>query len=331
MKILIVDKEGMRDFGRVGHRCKVALDSLGHDTSNFCYRKYYFHKFALGRWIISNRLVNLVKKTKPDIMLVLKGESLTPGTIEIISKMGVKTANWCNDEPFGEIGPFNKITNVSEYDFFFVFDTIYLPRLRKMNKNSYQLPPGADPFEIYKEEIPLEKRSYPYDVSIAGSRYEVRERLLSQLTNFKLAIAGPNWKKTIKELRPFVVHNKYLSIRELVLFFNQSKINLNNYYYHLKNPNIIEPHNSIPQSRTFEIPASRSFQICENLRDIDKYFIPDKEIVLYSSTEELKKKIQYYLDNPEERKKILEAGYARVVKEHTYVHRMKKMLEIINA
>lgn len=330
MKFLIVDKEPPNDYGRIGLRCKSALQQLGHETQNFCYRKFYFHKFNITRRIIDYWLLNEVKRTKPEVLLVLKGESLLQGTIKKISNLGIKTVNWCNDEPFGQIMKSNKIFNISEYDYFFLYDKLYVKKISKINKNTYQLPPGADPFEIYKEEIPLEKRQYKYDVSVLGSRYESRERILPQITNFNLAIAGPSWKKTIPKLRPFVVNSTWFSIRDLVRFFNESKINLNIYYYHYKNPDILEPRNSIPQHRTFEIPASNSFQICEKLRDIDDYFEPDKEIVFYKNVKDLRDKISYYLENEKERLKITKTGHKRVKKEHTYVHRMHTLINTID-
>jgi len=331
MKILIVSKESQTNYGRMGYRYGKALEKLGHNVEHFCYRLFYLNKSFLTRNLVDLLLVNKVKEIKPDILFVFKGETLLKGTIKKISKMGIVTVNWANDEPFGELWKSNKIKNIDEYDFFFVFDKIFINKLKKINENIFQLPPGADPFEIYKEEIPLKERKYKYDLSLLGTRYEVREKLLKQLKQFNPAIAGPSWNKTIKELKPFVKKSKYFSIRDLVRFFNQSKINLNIYYYHTQNSNVVEPHNRIPQSRTFELPASKSFQICENLRDIPTYFEPDKEIVLYDNIDDLKKKISYYLENPSERIKIVEAAYRRIVKEHTLVHRMKTMIEIIES
>jgi len=330
MRILIVDKEPNLEFGRMGHRYRLALESLGHTVKNFCYRKYKFNKSPPTKRIIDYLLIQKVKSFHPDILLVFKGESLSSGTIKKISNIGVKTANWANDEPFGELLKSNKINNVKEYDYFFVFDEIFINRLKEENESVFQLPPSADPFKVYKESIPLAKRKYLYDVSLVGSKYKNREILLKQLKSFNLAIAGPSWKNTLPELKPFVKNSKYLSIRQMVRFFNLSKIVLNNYYYHVENPNVTEPHNSIPQSRTFELPASKSFQICENVRGLSDYFELGKEIVVYNDIEDLKEKISYYLKNPSERIKIIEAGYERVVKEHTPVHRMRTMLKIMN-
>ena len=54
-----------------------------------------------------------------------------------------------------------------------------------------------------------------------------------------------------------------------------------------------------------------------------------KEMVYYENVEDLKEKLDYYIDNKEERHKISLAGHKKVVKEHTDYHRIKKMLRLI--
>ncbi len=107
----------------------------------------------------------------------------------------------------------------------------------------------------------------------------------------------------------------------MVKLFNESKIVVNPYgpsrYFIVPNP------------RTFEIPASRSFQLTDMPRDVKTYFKPGKEIVIYKDQKDFKEKADYYIENDEERLKIAQAGYNRVVKEHTMTHRIEKMLSLL--
>jgi len=64
-----------------------------------------------------------------------------------------------------------------------------------------------------------------------------------------------------------------------------------------------------------------------NLGDI---FEIGKEIETYKSSDELIEKIQYYLTHEDERKKIVEAGQKRTLKDHTYEIRMKELMDIFN-
>ena len=53
----------------------------------------------------------------------------------------------------------------------------------------------------------------------------------------------------------------------------------------------------------------------------------DKEIVMFRDPEELLYKTDYYLKHDEERRKIAQAGYARVMRSYTYEVRMRMLME----
>lgn len=64
----------------------------------------------------------------------------------------------------------------------------------------------------------------------------------------------------------------------------------------------------------------------ENLGDI---FEVGKEVVAYSSPEDLSRKISYYLKHEEERQKIALAGQKRTLRDHTYQNRMVELKDIL--
>ena len=134
-----------------------------------------------------------------------------------------------------------------------------------------------------------------------------------------MRLAGPGWNKTNRVFARNAL--PYVNIVEMTRLFNESKIVLNPYgaskYFIVPNP------------RTFEIPATRSFELTNMPREAGDYFRLNKEIVVYKNDAEFKEKVDYYLGNDEERTKITLAGYDRVVKEHTIKHRIETMLSII--
>ncbi|HLD60188.1 MAG TPA: glycosyltransferase [Candidatus Bilamarchaeaceae archaeon] len=79
--------------------------------------------------------------------------------------------------------------------------------------------------------------------------------------------------------------------------------------------------------RTFKVPACGCFELCDANKSVYKYFAKD-EVILAEDEKDWYEKIEYYLENDEEREKIAEKGYQRVQKEHLYTHRVKKMIEI---
>jgi glycosyltransferase involved in cell wall biosynthesis len=80
--------------------------------------------------------------------------------------------------------------------------------------------------------------------------------------------------------------------------------------------------------RLFEIPGAKTLQIADKCPS--DWFIDGHEIVLYKNKEDFLRKINYFVDNDEERERIAKNGYGKLVREHQYKHRVKKLLNIIH-
>jgi hypothetical protein len=78
--------------------------------------------------------------------------------------------------------------------------------------------------------------------------------------------------------------------------------------------------------RTFKIPLSGGFQVCDYVKCIGKYLEDGKEIIMAKDTKDWFDKIDYYIKNPEKRLPVIEAGRQRVLKEHTYHNRIDTIL-----
>ncbi len=81
--------------------------------------------------------------------------------------------------------------------------------------------------------------------------------------------------------------------------------------------------------RAFEIPACGGFLLSDYRPEAENFFEIGKEIVCFKNVKELKDKTRYFIDHPKERKAIAERGRKRVLDEHTYKHRLKKIIKII--
>lgn len=81
--------------------------------------------------------------------------------------------------------------------------------------------------------------------------------------------------------------------------------------------------------RAFKIPLCGGFQISDHVKCLEKYFVPDREIIIGNNLDDWKEKVIHYIQNPEERDSIINAGKARVLAEHTYHHRANQMLSIV--
>lgn len=80
--------------------------------------------------------------------------------------------------------------------------------------------------------------------------------------------------------------------------------------------------------RTFKIPICGGFEITDDVACIRKYFKDGEEIVIAKDKNDWLEKINYYVRNPERRDKIIKAGMARVLADHTYHNRVQELIGI---
>jgi Glycosyl transferases group 1/DUF based on E. rectale Gene description (DUF3880) len=82
--------------------------------------------------------------------------------------------------------------------------------------------------------------------------------------------------------------------------------------------------------RVFEALCSGRLLLTNRVKNgLEKLFSNKKHLVIYSNVEELLLLAQYYLDNPEEREMIAQAGQAEILAKHTYQHRTNQILSAI--
>jgi spore maturation protein CgeB len=80
--------------------------------------------------------------------------------------------------------------------------------------------------------------------------------------------------------------------------------------------------------RTYEVPINGALLIMERIVDngMESIFIENSEYLAYNDIDELCQIIENVVKNPDEFQKIRDAGHKRAIAEHTYTHRMEKML-----
>lgn len=308
----------------LSHFCMHALKELNHEVYPISPKDLmFFGKPILGRWAIARynrRVLEFAKSVKPDIFFTINGKLIYRKTVEKIKDLGVKTVCWWVDPPeiYTEWKGYMK-----SYDYFFTF----IPRmdinyLGKKLPNVYYLPLGC-----WKALDPRNLSKFDRDVCFVGTMYRNREKVMAEILKkgFKLEIFGGNeWKKAKHVAKAYT--GKAVIGDEMLHEYRKSKIGLNIHQdYGIKKTKKLGAN-----MRTFEIPASGCFQIVDYRHYIDELFEVDREIVCFENTKDLVDKIEYYLENDDEREKIAEAGRRRVLREHTYIKRMKDMLSVLD-
>ena len=99
---------------------------------------------------------------------------------------------------------------------------------------------------------------------------------------------------------------------------------------------IINRHGSIAQNfavnmRMFEATGSGALLVTEDMVNLKQLFSPNGEVVVYKSNSEAANLIGYYLGNDSELEKIAISGQKRTLKEHTYMKRIERLIEIVES
>jgi spore maturation protein CgeB len=332
MKILIVGVEQVRKDDRYmddkGWSFQKAFERLGMKTETFFYKKKGRLAFIeknkrvkdLWRSYMNKNLFKSVMDGKPDILFISKGETITVDTLwKIREKTSTRIVNVFPDNPFYT----GKFEAIEPCHYFFVKDSYVLDVLQKAGlKNVYYLPQCTDP-DVHKpmQLNDQENELYCSDLSLIGSMYPYRLKFIEQIVDFNPSLWGRGWSKVSNLEILKLYRGKDIRGTRKAKAISGSAISLNPHH----------PLNDINgvNRRTFDIAACRGFQLVDCKVDMERVFTINKEIICFRTIDELRRLIEYYLRHPNERVQVAEAAYQRVLKEHTYDHRAKEILEII--
>lgn len=289
---------------------------------------------VIGRRIVhefSNQIKNLIDGFKPELTFVFKGAMVTRSVLEYIHQKGSLLFNFYPDWDFGKY--YSQMGNdftlcMREYDIVFTPKSYHIGRFQREGVRRVEfLPYAYDPWCHFRVEPTLEERSgFACDVVFIGSweenRAEVLESLINKTFPYTMKVWGNQWNRLSKNsvLRPYVQFKPAIGLTQAKIFAS-SKIAL----AFIKSPDL-------HSSRTFEIPAYGAFMLAERSTEHLEFFHENQEIVCFADLDELRYKIQYYLEHDRERQEIARAGYQKVTTGgHSYVDRANQILEIYNA
>jgi len=105
--------------------------------------------------------------------------------------------------------------------------------------------------------------------------------------------------------------------RELPSFYNACKVNFN--------ATSIQMGTAVNQ-RVFDVPSCGAFLLTDRQASIEALFEPGKEMIAYGEIGEIGELAGFYLRNDAAREAVAARGRSRVVREHTYRHRLEAMV-----
>jgi spore maturation protein CgeB len=267
-----------------------------------------------------------VAEFDPEICVVMAQAPVGPQFPARLAQNGIVSAfwyveNWRHLPYWRDIAP--------QYDFFFHIQPGEFERkLEEIGcRNHAFVQTGCDP-GVHRP-VTLsdeERREYECDLSFAGAGYYNRQQLFKGLTDYNFRIWGVDWPE--RELaRCLAGGERRFSTEDFMKIVAGSKINLN--LHSSTSHDGVDPKSDAINPRVFEIAAAGGFQLCDPCIGLENHFDFESELPVYRSLSELRSRIDYYLAHPEARQEVAQRARARVLREHTYEHRARQMLDLI--
>lgn len=291
-----------------------ALDRMGHEIFYFDFLSL---EQELGREKMNQRLLEVADEFQADLLFCcLFQENFGFETFRKISDSGKTiTFNWFTDDHWR----FDNFSNRWAPAFNFVATTAAsaLPKYAAMGyKTVLKTQWACNHLEYRPLQLPLD-----IDVSFVGLAHGIRPKLVEQIrkAGIKITTRGKGWPEG------------RIGQEEMIALFNRSRINLN-FSNASKKPSLLKrifkgAKAQVQQikGRNFEIPGCGGFLMTDAAENLEQYFVPGKEIVIYENTNDLIEKTRYYLAHEEERAAVARAGYERTIREHTYEKRFNDL------
>ncbi len=165
-----------------------------------------------------------------------------------------------------------------------------------------------------------EPRALAYETAVTWHATGLyRLSLVKRLRPFHPRIIGDGgWGELLNG--GFQLHRELNYYSDLTAFYNVSRVSFNATSRQMKNG---------VNQRVFDVPACRRVAVTDWTPQLEDLMEPGVEILAYRTGDEVPEGISRVLRDEAFRKKISEAGYRRVLGEHTYVHRLREMIRVM--
>jgi spore maturation protein CgeB len=270
----------------------------------------------------------LQKRHNPHLVLVLLGVKLTKANLLLLKSLSVPKAVWYTDDPYA-IDACLKTCHV--FDWIFTNESEAVPVYTQVTRARVGHLPLAAPFPVYapSRRVPVSYRSRLVLVGSAfRNRLETIHLLAPFLRSYRTKLVGPGWDR-LPSQAAFQIRSRWVEAVEVRRYYNAAEIVLNLHRAH-DDPYLKQNRRGVraetPNNRVFEIAACRAFQLADYRRDLEEMYDPEREVVTFRSSEELKEKIRFYLPRKKLRQAIAGRAFRRTLHEHLYRHRIREML-----
>lgn len=311
------------------------LEQLGHDVSCIPYDARVGIRGKLAGKLIEDvpdqlgwdvqrqrvartttRVRDAMASGKFDVLLVVKGDVLDPEFVSDVRRAGTRTVLYLYDEIRRTR---HTMESISAYDTVAAYSRQDFGQLEALG-HDVRYVPGA--FDIRMKPGSMPVRTDP-DLVFIGARYGRREEFLNfaQESGLSVRAYGRDWSRhpvdrtrALSWRRPGIPASRDVPLTEsgsvlagaaaaLNVHFNQDGLTM----------------------RTYEIPGMGGLQVIDRT-DVHEAYEPGREILTFSSPEELVELVRAAKRDPAWAAKIRTAGRKRTLDEHTFQRRCAELI-----
>lgn len=268
-----------------------------------------------GRWLAST-LRAIVTTFEPDVVQVqcmdaLPGEVITqlaaPGRY-LVGQTAAPTPPWTQARLFDLI--LSSLPN-------------FVERFRREGAIAFNIPLAFDP-AVHAAVGPVE-RDVP--ASFVGTMSDAHRRRLDTLgalgrtsaVDIWSADARPDWLSAHPRVRD---HGPAWG-RDMYRVLARSRLTVNVHGEHAEG--------YANNLRLYEATGMGALLVTEEARNLQELFEPGSEVITYRDASELTRVVRHFEAHPEEASQIAAAGQARTHRDHTWLLRMERWTEIVEA
>lgn len=265
---------------------------------------------------LNRRFLETVVCEKPDVIFcVLMGYELWMETIDLVrANCNTVLINWSTDDSW-KYEQFSRLVAPHFHIYATTYPDAFVKSLADGISNFILTQWAANREDFMK---PLPARQCRFQVSFVGSAYGNRTKWISKLKEHGIDVVcfGHGWE------------NGPVKSSEIPRIMRESVISLNFGDSAFVFKGLFSWKSRQIKARIFEVPGAGGFLMTEHADNLYKFYVPDREIVIFDGIESLVNKIRYYLANPDERDTIAMNGHIRTLKEHTYENRFQELLKM---
>jgi spore maturation protein CgeB len=298
--------------------------------------------YQQARMAETEKCLEYIRNNEIRDVLLLNGylvHHFNPGFFATLRQCTDTIAVWELDDPYyiDLALPF-----IGYVDVIFTVDTSTLPLYRRYEKTAEWLPLACEP-AVHKR-LPEVAEKFQSDVCFIGvpfkgsNRVRVIDAVAAELSAINARIIGATqhdtWVGALANHR--LIAGKTLDVfvpmEDAVRYYNGAAINLNLHkdsYGHMWDRNSHRIVAQSPCERMFSIAGCGAFQLIDSSRpDLARLFDVGKDIIEFSDVADLSDKISYFLGHDMERRKIADSLQGLVLREHTYLHRVQRIVDV---